>query len=97
MAGCRAHRSCLGAHGNAEDSAEAGRGAMTKSSELREMSDDQLSHELRESQESLFRLRFQAASERLDAQSNLMKLRRTIARIKTIQGERLAAAEATQD
>jgi len=70
---------------------------MTKASELREMSDDQLSHELRETQESLFRLRFQAASERLDAPSNLKKLRQTIARIKTIQTERLSMAQATQD
>ena len=69
---------------------------MTKASELREMSDDQLAHALRETQESLFRLRFQAASERLDAPSNLTKLRRTIARIKTIQRQReLAAAESS--
>jgi large subunit ribosomal protein L29 len=65
-------------------------------SELREMSDDQLAHELRETQESLFRLRFQAASERLDAPSNLRKLRRTIARIKTIQHERVLAAGASE-
>jgi large subunit ribosomal protein L29 len=59
------------------------------------MSDDQLKHELIETQQELFRLRFQAASERLDAPSNLRKLRRTIARIKTIQSERdLAAAGA---
>jgi len=61
-------------------------------SELREMSDEQLAHELRETQESLFRLRFQAASERLDAPSNLKKLGRTIARIKTIQRERELAS-----
>jgi len=61
---------------------------MTKMSELREMSDDQLIHELRETQEELFHLRFQAATERLDAPSNLKKLRRTIARIKTLQKER---------
>lgn len=62
-----------------------------KASEIREMSDDQLAHELRETQENLFRLRFQAATERLDAPSNLRRLRRTIARIKTIQRERQAA------
>ena len=59
-----------------------------KTSELREMSDDQLVHELRESQQNLFRLRFQAATEKLDAPSSLKKLRRTIARIKTIQTQR---------
>lgn len=65
-----------------------------KASELREMSDDQLEHELRETQQNLFRLRFQAATERLDAPSNLTRLRRTVARIQTIQREReLAAAK----
>jgi large subunit ribosomal protein L29 len=68
-----------------------------KASELREMSDDQLEHELRETQKSLFRLRFQAATERLDAPSNLQALRRTVARINTIQREREMAvsSEAT--
>ena len=65
---------------------------MSKAGELREMSDDQLTHELRETQENLFRLRFQAATERLDAPSNLTKLRRSIARIKTIQSQRQHAA-----
>jgi large subunit ribosomal protein L29 len=65
---------------------------MTKASELREMSDDQLTFALREAQERLFHLRFQSATERLDAPSNLMKLRREIARIKTIQTERTLAA-----
>lgn len=68
---------------------------MTKPGELREMSDDQLVHELRETQHELFRLRFQAATERLDAPSNLKKLRQVVARIKTIQRERELATEKT--
>jgi large subunit ribosomal protein L29 len=52
------------------------------------MSDEQLEGELRQTREDLFHLRFQAATERLDAPSNLRKLRRTIARILTIQNER---------
>lgn len=56
--------------------------------ELREMSDEQLVYEVQEAQKELFHLRFQAASERLDAPSNLAKLRRKIARVKTIQRER---------
>ena len=64
---------------------------MTKATELREMSDDQLTFTLKETQESLFRLRLQAATERLDAPSNVRKLRREIARIKTIQHQRAAA------
>ena len=66
---------------------------MTKPSELREMSDDQLEFTLREQQQDLFRLRFQSATERLDAPSNLKKIRREIARIKTIQNERGIAGE----
>lgn len=65
---------------------------MSKASELREMSDEQLSFALREAQRELFRLRFQAATEKLDAPSNLMKLRREIARILTIQGQRQPVA-----
>ena len=61
---------------------------MFKSNELREMSDDQLTHELRETRQELFRLRFQSATERLDAPSSLARLRKRIARILTIQRER---------
>ena len=53
---------------------------MSKASVLREMSDEQLEHELRESQKSLFQVRFQSASERNDAPSNVRKLRQVIAR-----------------
>lgn len=61
---------------------------MTKAAQLREMSSDQLHFTLTEAQKELFRLRFQAATEKLDAPSNLRKLRREIARIYTIQRER---------
>ena len=61
---------------------------MVKVTELREMSDEQLRLTLKDSAESLFRLRIQAQTERLDAPSELRKQRRLIARIKTIQGER---------
>jgi len=65
---------------------------MTKPSQLREMSDEQLTFTLREAEKELFRLRFQAATERLDAPSNLRKLRREIARIHTIQRQRALAS-----
>lgn len=61
---------------------------MSKASELREMHEEQLAINLRETRKELFRLRFQAATEKLDAPSNLTKLRREIARILTIQRER---------
>lgn len=66
---------------------------MTTPKELREMSDEQLVAELNETRQELFRLRFQAATEKLDAPSNLTKLRREVARIKTIQQERELAAQ----
>ena len=56
--------------------------------ELREMSDEQLQLTLNETAESLFRLRLQAQTERLDAPSELLRHRRLIARIKTLQRER---------
>lgn len=67
---------------------------MSKSNALREMSEEQLEHELRETQKSLFQIRFQSATERNDTPSNVRKVRSEIARIKTIQREReLAAAK----
>jgi large subunit ribosomal protein L29 len=65
---------------------------MTKTNEIREMNDEQLRHELRETQQELFRLRFQASTEKLDAPSSLRKLRKRIARIKTVQRERTLAS-----
>ncbi len=68
---------------------------MAKAKELREMSDEQLALTLKETTEHLFRLRLQAQSERLDAPSELRKQRRLIARILTIQRERMAAGAAS--
>lgn len=63
---------------------------MSKAKELREMSKDQLEFALREAQETLFKLRFQSTTEKLDAPSNLRKARREIARLNTILHERKA-------
>lgn len=65
---------------------------MTKTSELREMSDEQLMFTLKETADILFRLRVQSQTERLDAPSELRRHRRTIARIKTLQTERQLVA-----
>ena len=59
-----------------------------KAAELREMSDEQLDLTLKETRESLFRLRWQAQTERLDAPSELRRNRRVIARIKTVMTEK---------
>ena len=57
---------------------------MSKPSELREQTDEQLDLLLRETQTSMFRLRLQSETERLEAPSEIIKAKREIARIKTI-------------
>ena len=66
---------------------------MNKASDLREMSDEQLTLTLAEAAENLFRLRIRAQTERLDAPSELRKHRRLIARLKTVQSQRAQAAK----
>jgi large subunit ribosomal protein L29 len=61
---------------------------MMKVAELRDMSDEQLGLTLKDACESLFRLRIQAQTERLDAPSELRRQRRLVAQIKTVQRER---------
>lgn len=68
------------------------RNAMSKLSELREMSDEQLGLALKESVENLFRLRIKSQTERLDAPSELRRNRRLVARIRTLQTQRAMAA-----
>ena len=70
---------------------------ITTAAELREMSDEQLAEMLKETTESLFRLRLQAQTERLDAPSELRKHRRLVARIRTVQRQRQLAAEPPQE
>jgi large subunit ribosomal protein L29 len=67
---------------------------MTKAAELRDMSDDQLQLTLKDTTESLFRLRLQAETEGGDVPNQLKKHRRLIARVQTIQNERARAAAA---
>ena len=65
---------------------------MSSNTELREMSDEQLDATAKEAAHTLFRLRFQSQSERLNTPSEIRKNRRLIARVKTIQSERQKAA-----
>jgi large subunit ribosomal protein L29 len=60
---------------------------MHKAKELREMSAEHLQLTLKDAEKGLFRLRLQSQTERLDAPSELLKSRRLIARIKTVQRE----------
>lgn len=66
----------------------------TKIEDLRQKSDDQLSEELVTLKREQFNLRFQAATNQLEAPARIREVRRSIAKIKTLQGERDRAAEA---
>ena len=61
---------------------------MTKATELREMSDEQIRLVWKDAAESLFRLRIQSQTEKLAAPSEMRKQRKLIARCQTVLGER---------
>ncbi len=62
--------------------------------DLRQKSDDELTTELGTLRKEAFNLRFQKASGQLENTARMREVRRTIARIRTIQGERARAAAA---
>lgn len=62
--------------------------------DLRQKSDDQLSEALGELKREAFNLRFQAATGQLERPARVREVRRTIARIKTLQTQRTAAGAA---
>ena len=64
---------------------------MAKASDLRTKSDDQLTADLSELKREAFNLRFQAATNQLERPARIQEVRRDIARIKTLQGERARA------
>lgn len=59
-----------------------------KTKELRELSDEELIKKLNEAKEELFNLRFQLSTAQLDNPLKIRQVRRDIARIETIRGER---------
>ncbi|MCB2084561.1 MAG: 50S ribosomal protein L29 [Sphingomonadaceae bacterium] len=65
---------------------------MAKIEDLRTKSDDQLSEQLVELKREQFNLRFQAATNQLEAPARIKEVRRSIAQIKTLQTERAAAS-----
>ena len=65
----------------------------SKIEDLRVKSDDQLSADLAELKREAFNLRFQAATNQLERPARIKEVRRDIARIKTLQGERAQAAK----
>ena len=62
-----------------------------KQSELKPLTDDQLSESLGELKREQFNLRFQAATNQLEKPSRVREVRRDIARIKTLQAQRASA------
>lgn len=64
----------------------------TKTEDLRVKTDDQLSTQLGELKREAFNLRFQGATGQLEKPARIREVRRDIARIKTMQTERAAAA-----
>jgi large subunit ribosomal protein L29 len=72
-----------------------------KTKEIRDLTDDDLQQVLDDTCRRLFELRVQAQAERLDAPSELLRSRKLIARIKTVQREKELAngtvAEANAD
>jgi large subunit ribosomal protein L29 len=63
-----------------------------KIEDMRPRTDDQLTADLAELKREQFNLRFQAATSQLERPARIREVRRDIARIKTLQTERTAAA-----
>jgi large subunit ribosomal protein L29 len=65
---------------------------MAKKTDFTGQSDDQLSENLSQLKREQFNLRFQAATNQLEKPSRVREVRKDIARIKTMQAQRTAAA-----
>ena len=68
---------------------------MAQIDDLKTRTDDQLNEQLGELKREQFNLRFQAATNQIEKPSRVREVRRTIARIRTLQNER-ARANAAQ-
>ena len=69
---------------------------MAEVQDLRTRTDDELAQRLAEMKREQFNLRFQAATNQLEKPSRVREVRRTIARIRTLQAERANAAQPQQ-
>jgi large subunit ribosomal protein L29 len=63
-----------------------------KPSDVRALTDDALGDELMKLKKEQFNLRFQKASGQIENTARVRQVRRDIARLKTVQAERAAAA-----
>ncbi|MFO1113789.1 MAG: 50S ribosomal protein L29 [Rhodospirillales bacterium] len=66
---------------------------MMKAADLRQRTDDELKDQLLRLSKEAFNLRFQQASGQLENTARRRQVRRDLARIKTLQAQRTAAAE----
>ena len=64
---------------------------MAKKEDMSVKTDDQLASQLGELKREQFNLRFQSATNQLEKPSRVREVRRTIARIKTLQTQRASA------
>ena len=69
---------------------------MAQIEDLRTRTDDQLVEQLAELKREQFNLRFQAATNQIEKPSRVREVRRTIARIRTLQNERARAVAGAQ-
>ena len=67
---------------------------MAQIDDFKMKTDDQLVEQLAELKREQFNLRFQAATNQIEKPSRVREVRRTIARIRTLQNERSRAAAA---
>ena len=67
--------------------------AQTKIADVRAKSADELQEMLVDLRKEQFNLRFQRATGQLEATGRIKEVRRTIARVKTMMGERSRAAQ----
>ena len=67
---------------------------MARKEDLNVKTDDQLQQQLGELKREQFNLRFQSATNQLEKPSRVREVRRTIARIKTLQNQRAKAQSA---
>ncbi|WGD30907.1 50S ribosomal protein L29 [Ancylobacter sp. WKF20] len=65
---------------------------MTKASDIRTKTADELSDELLKLKKEQFNLRFQKATGQLDNTARVRQVRRDIARVKTVQAQKAASA-----
>ncbi|MCH3967585.1 MAG: 50S ribosomal protein L29 [Atopobiaceae bacterium] len=65
-----------------------------KSTEIRELTDDELAKKLEEGRSELFNLRFQMATSQLDNTARVTTVKRDIARVQTEMRARQIAADA---